>query len=78
MHSKMLLLGLLLLGLTACAEPKVVSADPSERADQGNKPLGEKCEDAKQQLDKSVAAGQLSDLRELKRNIELYCLWRRN
>jgi hypothetical protein len=73
-----MLLGLLLLCLTACAEPKVASADPSERTIPGNKPLGEKCEDAKQQLDKSVASGQLSELRELKRNIELYCLWRRN
>jgi hypothetical protein len=74
-----LLTSILVLGLSACAQQKVVVADPSGLG--GNDTqyvLGEKCEDAKYQLDKTVEEGQLSDLRELKRNIELYCVWRRN
>ena len=79
MRNTMLLTSILVLALTACAEPKVVSKDPT-RLEQNNikQPFGEKCEDAKNQLDKTVEAGQLSDLRELKRRIELYCVWRRN
>jgi hypothetical protein len=74
-----LLTSILVLGLSACAQPRAVVANPSviEKNDTKNV-LGEKCEDAKYQLDKTVEEGQLSDLRELKRNIELYCVWRRN
>jgi hypothetical protein len=79
MRNVLLLTGLLVLGLSACAQPRVIAADPSELKKNDTKhAFGEKCEDAKYQLDKSVEEGQLSDLRELKRNIELYCLWRRN
>jgi hypothetical protein len=79
MRITMLLSCFLLLGLSACAQPTVVSADPTkpETYDIEN-PLGEKCKDAKFQLDKTVEGGQLTDLKELKRNIELYCVWRRN
>lgn len=76
MYLRTILFALVITAISACAQPRVVSADPSEITEQN--PLTEKCENAKQQLDKSVAEGQLSDLRELKRNIELYCLWRRN
>ena len=79
MRNTMLLSSLLVMGLTACAEPKVMSAEPT-RLEQNNikQPFGEKCQDAKNQLDKAVEGGQLSELRELKRRIELYCVWRRN
>jgi hypothetical protein len=79
MRNSMLLTSLLVLGLSACADPRVVSADPTELEQNDIKqPFGEKCEDAKNQLDKTVEGGQLYDLRKLKRNIELYCVWRRN
>jgi hypothetical protein len=70
---------LIVLCLSACAQPRVVVADPTEGGKSNIKQaFGEKCEDAKYQLDKTVQEGQLSELRELKRNIELYCVWRRN
>lgn len=79
MRNSMLLTSLLVLGLSGCAKPKVVSAVPTEREQSDLKyPFGEKCKDAKYQLEKSVEAGQLRNLRELKRHIELYCVWRRN
>ena len=79
MRNEMLFACFIMLGLTACAQPKVVAADPTELGKNGiNQAFGEKCEDAKYQLDKTVQEGQLSELRELKRNIELYCVWRRN
>ena len=79
MRSVMLLTSLLVLGLSACTEPRVVTAGPSELEQNDIKyAFGEKCEDAKYQLNKAVEEGQLSDLRELKRQIELYCVWRRN
>lgn len=79
MRNTMLLSCLLLLGLSGCAGSKVASADPSKREPNNiENPLGEKCKNAKEQLDKTVEGGQLTDLRELKRNIELYCVWRRN
>ena len=79
MRNVMLLTSLLVLGLSACAEPRVVAADPSELEKNDIKyAFGEKCEEAKYQLDKAVEEGQLTDLRELKRQIELYCVWRRN
>ncbi|MFT5675415.1 MAG: hypothetical protein ACI808_001346 [Paraglaciecola sp.] len=79
MRNVMLLTGLLVLGLSACAEPRVVAVDPAELEKNDIKyAFGEKCEEAKYQLDKAVEEGQLSDLRELKRQIELYCVWRRN
>ena len=79
MRNVMLLMSLLIFGLNGCAQPKVVYTDPSE-LDKGevNKAFGEKCENAKNQLDKTVGEGQISDLRHLKRDIELYCIWRRN
>lgn len=79
MRIVMLLICLLALCLTACSQPRVVYADPSElKKSEINQAFGEKCEDAKYQLEKTVEAGQLSDLRELKRNIELHCVWRRD
>jgi type IV pilus biogenesis protein CpaD/CtpE len=79
MRNTMLLTGLLVLALSACAQPRVVSTFPTKLEQNDTKhPFAEKCEDAKYQLDKTVEAGQLSDLRGLKRNIELYCVWRRN
>jgi hypothetical protein len=79
MGNMMLLSSILVLGLSACAQPIVVAADPSElQQNNGKHAFGEKCTDAKYQLDKAVEEGQTSDLRELKRNIELHCVWRRN
>jgi hypothetical protein len=79
MRNVMLLSCLLVLALSACVQPKLSSADPSEpEKNDINHAVGEKCVDAKNQLDQTVEAGQLSNLRELKRNIELYCVWRRN
>ncbi|MFT5676439.1 MAG: hypothetical protein ACI808_002384 [Paraglaciecola sp.] len=79
MRNVMLLTSLLVLGLSACAQPRVVVVDPSELEQNDSKhAFSEKCEDAKYQLDKAVEEGQTSDLRELKRQIELYCVWRRN
>jgi hypothetical protein len=74
-----LLSSILVLGLSACTQPRIVVAEPSELKQSNTKQvLGEKCENAKYQLDKTVEEGQLSNLRELKRNIELYCVWLRN
>ncbi|MFT4810331.1 MAG: hypothetical protein ACI9LX_003697 [Paraglaciecola sp.] len=79
MRYEMLLSCFIVIGLSACAQPRVVAADPTEGGKSNiNQAFGEKCEDAKYQLDKTVQEGQLSELRELKRNIELYCVWRRN
>ena len=79
MRYVMLLISLLILGLSGCAQPNVIYADPSElEKSEINQAFGEKCENAKNQLDKTVQEGQLSDLRHLKRNIELHCVWRRN
>lgn len=79
MGNTMLLSSILVLGLSACAQPKTVPTDPTKFEPYNTKqPFAEKCADAKIQLDKTVEGGQLSDLRELKRNIELYCVWRRN
>lgn len=79
MGNTMLLSSFLVLALSACAESKVVSADPNKlEANDVKQPFGEKCENAKTQLDNAVEGGQLTDLRELKRHIELYCVWRRN
>lgn len=74
-----LLTSLLVFGLSSCAQQRLGATDPAELKGNDTKhAFGEKCEDAKYQLDKTVEEGQLTDLRELKRNIELYCLWRRN
>lgn len=74
-----LLVSLLVVVLSACAQPRVGLSDPTELKKDGTKQaFGEKCEDAKYQLEKTVEEGQKSDLRELKRNIELHCVWRRN
>ena len=79
MDNMILLSCFLVLGLSACAQPRVVAADPTEiQPNDGKHAFGEKCEDAKYQLDKTVEEGQTSELQELKRNIELYCVWRRN
>jgi hypothetical protein len=78
MRNTMFLTSFLLLALTACAQSK--STEDQTKADQSDviHPLSKKCEDAKRQLDKTVEGGQQTDLRELKRNIELYCIWRRD
>ena len=74
-----LLISILIFSLSACAPPRVGSADPTElEQNDSQHAFGEKCKDAKYQLDTAVEEGQTSDLRELKRNIELYCVWRRN
>ena len=74
-----LLSSILVLGLSACTQPRTVVAKPSELKQNNTKQvLSEKCEDAKYQLDKTVEEGQLFDLGDLKRNIELYCVWLRN
>ncbi|MFT5313792.1 MAG: hypothetical protein ACI8Z9_002287 [Paraglaciecola sp.] len=79
MGNRILLSSFLVLALSACAPPNMLAADPTEAEQNKIKyPFGENCEDAKYQLDKAVEGGQLSDLRVLKRNIELYCVWRRN
>jgi hypothetical protein len=78
MLNKSLIVALLALSLSACSS-KVAPADPTELKKSDGKPaFGEKCEDAKYQLDKAVEEGQKSNLRYLKNNIELYCVWRRN
>lgn len=67
------------MALSACAQQRAGYADPTELGkDQSEYAFGEKCKNAKAQFDQSVAEGQKSDLRELKRNIELHCVWRRN
>ena len=79
MPNTFLLTGLLILALSACAKQNVGPAEPSElEKDNISHSLGEECKDAKNQLDKMVEEGQLTGLRELKRSIELHCLWRRN
>jgi hypothetical protein len=79
MGNMMLLSSILVLSFSACTQPRVVVADPSEiQQNDGRQAFGKKCEDAKYQLEKTVEEGQTSNLRELKRNIELYCVWRRN
>jgi hypothetical protein len=79
MRNKMLLISFLLLGLSGCAQPRVVSGDQTiDEQNDSQHPLSKNCEDAKYKLDKTVSEGQLSDLKELKRNIELYCIWRRD
>tara|TARA_R110000744_G_scaffold50155_11_gene108632 strand:+ start:8829 stop:9125 length:297 start_codon:yes stop_codon:yes gene_type:complete len=71
MRNGLLLVSFLILGLSACSASKTEEDGVKQQ-------FGEKCENAKQQLDKAVEEGQLSDLRVLKRDIELYCVWRRN
>ncbi|WP_293749813.1 hypothetical protein [uncultured Paraglaciecola sp.] len=79
MCNKKLLVSLLVVFLSACAQPRVGLSDPTElKKNSAKQAFGEKCEDAKYQLEKSVEEGQTSELRELKRNIELHCVWRRN
>lgn len=79
MGNMMLLSSILVLALSACAQPIVGAAQPSaQQQNDGQQALGKKCKDAKYQFDKTVEEGQTSDLRELKRNIELHCVWRRN
>jgi hypothetical protein len=79
MRSVFLLSSLLIVGLSACVQPRVGATDPSglEKNDSSHA-FGEKCEEAKYQLDKAGEEGQLSDLKHLKKNIELHCVWRRN
>lgn len=76
MHRNLLLNIILIMVLSACAQQAVEPSDSSK--DPQIYTVGEKCENAKYQLDKSIEEGQRTDLRELKRNIELHCLWRRN
>jgi hypothetical protein len=79
MRSTFLVNFFLVLGLSACAQPIMVASDPSEPEPNSiNQALGEKCENAKYQLEKTVEEGQLTGLEHFKRNIELHCVWRRN
>ncbi|WP_339725529.1 hypothetical protein [uncultured Paraglaciecola sp.] len=79
MRTGLILVSILVLGLSACSQSRVVPADPTElQKNDGIHAFGEKCEEAKFQHDKAVEEGQKSNLRELKRNIELHCVWRRN
>ena len=79
MCNRIFVIFLTVLGLSACTQSRMVTSDPSELEENDRKyAFGEKCKNAKYQLDKTVQEGQLSDLRHLKRNIELYCVWRRN
>ncbi|MBU3001995.1 hypothetical protein [Paraglaciecola arctica] len=73
----LLLVFVFVLSLSGCSSSSLPAADPTERSD-SKQAFGEKCEDAKYQLDKAVEEGQTSNLRELKTNIELHCVWRRN
>lgn len=75
----MLLISILVLGISSCAQSTGSFDDPSTlEKNEISKVFGEKCENAKNQLDRTVQEGQLSNLRHLKRNIELHCVWRRN
>jgi len=75
----LLLMSFFVVGLSGCVQSNVPATDPTElKRNNIKQAFGEKCENAKYQLDKTVEEGQLSNLRELKRNIELYCVWRRN
>jgi hypothetical protein len=79
MRTVLILSSLLVLGMSACSSSRAAPADATEvQKNDGKHAFGEKCKDAKYQLDKTVEEGQTSNLRELKRNIELYCVWRRN
>ncbi|MBL4631228.1 MAG: hypothetical protein JKY14_08730 [Paraglaciecola sp.] len=69
----------LILTLSACVQPIAVANDSPEReSNETEQVLTEKSANAKYQLEKTVEEGQLSDLRYLKNNIELHCVWRRN
>ena len=63
--------------LSACAQQKSNLATPKQEGEINSKPLSANCLHAKQELDKAVQAGEHNSLHELKRNIELYCVWRR-
>jgi PBP1b-binding outer membrane lipoprotein LpoB len=76
MLSRIINVILLVLVLAACVQKKSETAE--SQGDSGiNKPLSEKCQSAKQDLDSAVQAGDRDNLHELKRNIEIYCVWRR-
>jgi type IV pilus biogenesis protein CpaD/CtpE len=68
---------LMLLTLSACAQNNGKQSNTQQQDQTSPKPLSEKCKNAKDELDKAVQSGQRNDLHELKRNIELYCVWRR-
>lgn len=64
-----------ILLLSSCVNSNS-STGKDNQGSQSEKPeLTEKCEAAKQDLNNAVAAG-VDNLHELKRNIELYCVWR--
>jgi hypothetical protein len=68
-------LGIFFIVLVGCAnkqQPKPAHADQTVV-----QAPGEKCENAKKTLEKAVAEGDLDDVRALKIDIELYCIWRR-
>ncbi|GAC24375.1 MAG: hypothetical protein CL579_06510 [Alteromonadaceae bacterium] len=71
MHYAVLWGSAVILGLSGCAASK-------NDQDVVKQQFGERCEDARKELDNAVKDGQLADLRVLKRDIELYCVWRRN
>ena len=61
--------------LLACAHKPVSQADAPQTGEQPA--MTEKCQSAKQDFEKAVQAGERDNLHEMKRNIELYCVWRR-
>lgn len=75
MYHRFVSVVILSIGLVACAQKSAQQTEMSQHPEQP--PVSEKCQQAKQDLEKAVEAGQRNDLHELKRNIELYCVWRR-
>jgi hypothetical protein len=68
-------LGIFFILLVGCANnQQTKSANTEQTVVQAP---GEKCENAKKTLEKAVAEGDLDDVRALKIDIELYCIWRR-
>lgn len=63
--------------LSACSATQPRSDNQAEVIENGKPELNEKCKAAKQDLDSAVKAGDRDNVHELKRNIELYCVWRR-
>ena len=55
----------------------VVAALSGCAADKSQQLANQQCLDAKRQLEKAIEAGEQDDLKNMKRNIELYCVWRK-
>ncbi|QHJ13781.1 hypothetical protein FX988_04061 [Paraglaciecola mesophila] len=71
MRYSVILVSFFVLSLSGCASSK-------DDQDVVKQQFSQRCEEAKQELDNAVEEGQLADLRVLKQDIELYCVWRRN